>query len=143
MRDGLIKIRTFLEPVMANVARGKLESEGIECHLSNENVIRTNILWSQAVGGVGLFVDEKDAERALELLGEEAPPRLAFVRGEKTGAGGKCPSCGSENVYHDRRPSGWTVLFFFLFFLPIPAFQRSFKCAECGHRWKPKLKRQS
>src|SRR6185437_8815829 len=66
--DPLITIASFALPVEAHLARTKLESEGIEAHVADENIVSINWLYSNAVGGVKLQVPESQADRARQIL---------------------------------------------------------------------------
>lgn len=54
----------------ANLFKAKLESEGIEVFLQNENTVNVEPAWSNAVGGVKLFVFADDVLRAKHILNE-------------------------------------------------------------------------
>ena len=64
----LITIANFPYPIDANLAKSRLEAEGIDCVLTNEHIAGMNWYWPLAIGGVGLQVRESDAERAAEIL---------------------------------------------------------------------------
>lgn len=64
----LITIANFPSPIDANLAKTRLEADGIECVLTNEHIASMNWYWPLAIGGVGLQVRESDAERAMEIL---------------------------------------------------------------------------
>lgn len=68
----LITIANFPYPIDANLAKTRLEAEGIECVLTNEHIASMNWYWPLAIGGVGLQVRKSDAERALEILEGES-----------------------------------------------------------------------
>lgn len=61
----------FTYPSEAYIAKSHLDAEGIDCFITNENLLTINPLLSNAVGGVKLMVREEDYERAKEIL--EAP----------------------------------------------------------------------
>jgi Putative prokaryotic signal transducing protein len=136
VKDGFVKIEVFSDPILANLAKTKLESEGIETFIANENTIRMDFLISQALGGVQLWVPEEDRERALIALNGEAaairlvtePPPAAPV------ASVVCPKCGSENT-SKRRSLSKSAVVSFLLGLPLPFFRRQSHCFECGHSW--------
>lgn len=67
----LAKIREFTFVPDALVAKSILDSAGIKCFLSDETTIRMDWLWSNALGGVKLWVREEDAETAAALLKQE------------------------------------------------------------------------
>lgn len=60
----LITIKTYRDVPEANVDKGYLESQGIECYLKNEEIVAANWLYSQAVGGIELQVAEKNVKQA-------------------------------------------------------------------------------
>ncbi len=61
-------VATFNHPFEAQPLKGLFESEGIRCHLTNENLVGVNPLVSNAVGGVQLMVQEEDHEQAKRIL---------------------------------------------------------------------------
>ena len=52
----------------AYLFKAKLESEGIEVFLQNENTVNTEPAWSNAIGGVKLFVYSDDVMKAKQVL---------------------------------------------------------------------------
>lgn len=66
--DGMVTVGRFESPVEAQMAKGMLESAGIECLLVGENV--NNLL--QAAFRVRLQVQAEDEAPALELLAHPA-----------------------------------------------------------------------
>jgi len=69
--EDLVTIASFFNPVEAQIVKGMLESEGIDCFLANDVVFTVNPGYALADGGVHLRVRESDAVRARELLSEE------------------------------------------------------------------------
>jgi Putative prokaryotic signal transducing protein len=64
--DKFVTVGKFLEPVNAQMAKGMLESAGIECFLQGENA---NSLLALAFRA-RLLVHKQDEETAREILGE-------------------------------------------------------------------------
>jgi hypothetical protein len=64
--DKFVTVGKFLEPTNAQMAKGALESAGIECFLQGENA---NSLLALAFGA-RLLVHKKDEAAARELLGD-------------------------------------------------------------------------
>ena len=96
MADKMVTIATFSHGIQAQVARAKLESEGIFAFLADDNMVTMNWLYSNAIGGVRLQVKESDAERSARIL-QTAPERQATL----TDSGSNCPECDPANVsYH-------------------------------------------
>jgi hypothetical protein len=66
--DQFVSVGKFLEPSYAQIAKGMLESSGIECFLQGENA---NSLLALAFRA-RLLVHKKDEAVARQLLGDEA-----------------------------------------------------------------------
>lgn len=66
----LITIWTFSYQHQLLIIRTRLEDEGIKTFAQNELTIQTDPLYSNALGGIKLMVDEHDARRAVEILAE-------------------------------------------------------------------------
>lgn len=62
-----VTVAEFIEPVYAQMAKGALESAGIECFLQGEH---TNNLQMGAVFAAALQVHRQDEEAAREILDE-------------------------------------------------------------------------
>ena len=61
MEKSIFKIiATYQYTSEAIIFKGKLESEGIEVFMRDNNAVDTNPLYSNAVGGVKLFVKSED-----------------------------------------------------------------------------------
>jgi len=65
---------TFYSLHEADVAKGLLDSCGVDCFLCDEHMHRVHPLAVDVVGGVRLQVAEEDLELAKELLREYQPP---------------------------------------------------------------------
>jgi hypothetical protein len=67
----LVALRRFRDLPGALVAKGLLDSAGIKCFLSDENTVRMDWMWSNALGGVRLWVREDDLPESTTLLGHD------------------------------------------------------------------------
>lgn len=124
MNSLLVVVTTFENALEAEIARGRLESEGISAFIIDGHIVGANWGLSNAVGGVKLQVREVDLLKAKEILG------VIQEMGEDSGWG-QCPKCQSKKleVKVDRRFPFLTWLF-----LGIPLLfpQKSFLCHSCG-----------
>jgi hypothetical protein len=77
--EGMVTVGRFESPIEAQMARGMLESAGIECLLSGENV--NNLM--QAAFRVSLQVQEDDEAAARELLARPAGGDVIEDAGEE------------------------------------------------------------
>ena len=80
--DRPVVLRRYRDMPAAFVEKSVLEAAGVECFLQDDNVVRMDWLWSNALGGIKLIVREKDAEEAEKIL-NQGPPA------ERPGDGGE------------------------------------------------------
>ena len=66
-----ITVATFDTSPEAHIAMGRLQAEGIDCHLADEHLVQTDWLYSIAVGGIKLQVLPENAEKALQILARD------------------------------------------------------------------------
>lgn len=126
MKQELVTIGIFEYVADVQVIRAKLESEGIEVFLKDENILATDPLISSAIGGIKLQVFTKDRERATDIYHE-----LHGFAKDVHGNPITCPNCKaqrSESYY--RRKSLLHKLFPFL--EPV-----KYRCLKCGMITKP------
>ncbi len=61
-------IATFDTIIDANMALGRLEAEGITAQLVDEHLVQTDMLYSIALGGIKLQVEQQLASQARQIL---------------------------------------------------------------------------
>jgi hypothetical protein len=129
----LVPIRRFQDLPEAQLARGSLESSGIECFLTDDNMVRMNWFASNFLGGVKLLVNREDAEAAAAIL-EEPTPEIFDVEGVGTYEQPRCPECQSLDVNFEQlnRKVAYTSAWLGV---PIPLHTPAWTCRACGHRW--------
>jgi hypothetical protein len=69
--DNIVVYESFIDPIKANIVKGLLDSYGIECFLSDENMATLNAMYCPAIGGVKLNVFEKEIDQINALLKAE------------------------------------------------------------------------
>jgi len=74
----MVTIAKYRDLPEALLAQGNLNSSGIETVLLDENLVRLDWLWSNAVGGIKLQVKSEDAAEATEILNEPIPETIEF-----------------------------------------------------------------
>jgi hypothetical protein len=125
MSDRLVTVATFSLPFEVHLAKAKLESEGIECFVADENMVSLNWLYAGAIGGIKLRVSESDYLQAKKILNAE--PLDFTLRGEDA-AVLTCPRCHASKV----RVLKAATVFWRQFFRRPKA---SHECLECGQAW--------
>jgi hypothetical protein len=63
-----VVLRTYRDMPAAYVDKSVLDAAGIRCFLQDANIVRMDWLWSNAMGGIKLVVNEADAEDAKSIL---------------------------------------------------------------------------
>jgi hypothetical protein len=99
----LVTVCRFRDMPQALLAKSVLESAGIECLLADANIIRTDWLWSNLVGGVKLRVLEEDLDEALRIL-DQNPEESSTPSGGEDFQPPRCPRCQSRDVALDDLP---------------------------------------
>ena len=135
MPERLVTVAAFSQPIEAHLSKTRLESEGIECFITDEFIVTNNWLFSNAVGGVKLNVRESDAQRAFEVLQLE-PIEIDTV---EVGADEpRCLECSSLKVSYERFSRRLVFASWLLLGFPLPFLKRKWICKECGYQWKAK-----
>ena len=105
MQEELITIATFSRPMEAHLTKARLETEGVECFITDEFTVAANWLFSNAIGGVKLKVKESDAQKAAEILQQEPVNIDSIEMDEDMGTDEdelQCPKCDSSDVYYEK-----------------------------------------
>lgn len=96
MPGKLVALASYVNVPLAEVARLRLEQEGIPVYLENAETVSALWHYGNAVGYVRLMVPEEHAERALALLEvEDATPRNDGQAASTPSDADVCLSCGA------------------------------------------------
>jgi hypothetical protein len=114
----------------ALIYKSKLESEGIEVFIRDNNTVDSNPLYSNAVGGVKLFVNFENEEKAKFILSQISDFSL-----DENNQLMKCPKCNKEQIEMVASIKDFKSLLTFLFsilIVLIPFYSRyKYKCQSC------------
>jgi len=124
-------LKTFLNPLDANITKGLLESNGIEAFVFDENTLSIDPILTTALGGIRLMVRSSDYENAFAIL------REVDEENKKEISNIKCPVCGSSDIKIIIRPN-WTYFIIMLFTFtstPTAGNRKKYVCNVCRHRW--------
>jgi predicted RNA-binding Zn-ribbon protein involved in translation (DUF1610 family) len=127
-----VLLQTYDNYISAHIAMGRLEEDGINCWLKDENTVTIDPILSNAIGGIKLMVAATQAERAATILNELELQRKASV---------SCPRCGSHNIElinTPRKPANWIMAVFgFLFANYALPVEKVNHCFNCGKEFDP------
>ena len=131
MGQSLIEVANYQYSSEAYLFKGKLESEGIEVFLQNENTINTDPLLSNALGGVKIFVNSEDLLKARHIL-DSIPEYSVDDKGELL----SCPNCSSQKVNMVttiKDVKSFMAFIYGLLTLSMPLFSKQkYKCENCN-----------
>jgi len=129
----VVAIRRFRDLPEALLAKGGLESAGIEVALADDNMVRLDWFISNLLGGVKLLVKSEDAEAARQILDQPIPDELD-VEGVGEYRQPRCPKCGSLDVnFQELDPAAYVST---VVSVPIPFHRRAWRCHSCRAEWE-------
>jgi hypothetical protein len=82
-----IIVQVYSNYIDANIIMGRLQEEGINCWLKDENTVTIDPILTNAVGGIKLMVPDSQGERTFELLKQFRDEQKSII---------KCSRCGSS-----------------------------------------------
>ncbi|WP_375559032.1 hypothetical protein ACE193_14975 [Bernardetia sp. OM2101] len=125
----LLTVRVFPNLTEANLFKLRLENEGVDCYLFDENIAGMDITYDVAIGGIKAKVNSTDTERVkeiLKVLEAEQKGKDIFI---------KCPVCESTEHYKNFTSiKGWWAIIWA--FLGIGRQTQNYKCKECGNEFE-------
>lgn len=128
-----VAIRKFRDLPEALLAKGSLDSAGIECALADDNMVRMDWFYSNAIGGIKLLVNADDAAEAEQVLSQPIPDHLD-VSGIGDFEQPKCPKCGSLDIsFRESQPAAYLSM---ALSVPIPFRKRAWHCHSCDVEWE-------
>ncbi|NOS93770.1 MAG: hypothetical protein HOP30_17765 [Cyclobacteriaceae bacterium] len=132
-----VTIATYHDFTTASFDKQKLEEQGVDCYLADENTIAVQWTLMNALGGIRLRVPAQAAGEALRILNEKQEEVPVDFKIEEKPNDQLCPNCGSNNTgteKYSRSIAGWTWL---LLGVPVNFTRiKSHRCFYCAHQWE-------
>ena len=107
----------------------KLRAARIDSFIADQGITSVNALYSGAIGGIRIQIDENDLEKAKEVLFESEPVEKGIFQ---------CPQCSSDAVEYENVSKRAAFISLFLISIPLTWAKRKCTCLDCGHKWKYK-----
>ena len=120
-------LKTFDNYFTANILLTRLQADGVECYLKDENTVTIDPLLSNAIGGIKLMVRAEELGTARQLL-------QAYDNGFMESA--ICPQCGTNNFRQHVKATGSNVFNAVLSILSLPfskSEEQEYRCGNCGY----------
>jgi hypothetical protein len=131
MKEKYILIGRYQYTSEALIYKGKLESEGIDVFIRDNNTVDANPLYSNAIGGVKLFVNREDEKKSYSILSQISEFSL-----DENNQLMKCPNCGAEQIdmITSVKDIKSLILFVFSILLVLLPFysKHKYKCRVCN-----------
>ncbi len=143
--DNWVTIMSFTFPTEAHIAKGYLESNGIETFMKDEMTAQVNNFYSNAIGGVKILVNESDYDKGIQLLkdgGYLSGPnstksqKIEIVKYSNTDNTKICPFCKSKNISRRKNLNILIIPFYFILGFLLPIYKLSHKCFDCKKEWR-------
>jgi hypothetical protein len=133
---GLVVLRSFENGVEAHMLRSKLESEGIQSVVFDENTVGAMPIYSITVGGVKVMVLEEELERAEQIC--QAIDEVPYTDEDDKPI--VCSRCGSDDLYQGKSMNsakGFLAGIVSVLLIIYPLFYKGvYRCKSCGKRQK-------
>lgn len=130
MEDTFVLLDRFQYSSEALIYKGKLESEGVKVFVRDSNIVDSNPLYSNAVGGVKLFVRAEDADKAKTILSQVSKFSI-----DENNQFIKCPKCNAEQidmVTSIKDVKSFLAFLFSILIVFMPFYSKhKYKCQSC------------
>ena len=157
MSDRLVTIAAFGDSARAHLAVARLEAEGIDAFLADENIGAMAWHYNIATGGIKVQVRSSDADRAAELLDMRRIHPDAQDEAVVAEQRVCCPGCHSGDILYDQSSSNlvvvalalcvimcvlvpkaliFAVVLFLWFMIISRRYRKGWRCRHCGHIWR-------
>lgn len=124
-----IPVKTFDTYITAHIWLNKFLDENIDCYLKDEYTATISPIFSNAIGGIKLCVNDSQIQLAQKLI-------LQYEQENKQLQ--KCPKCGSLNVQYitQPKPSNWLVaILSWVFTNYALGGKQVYHCFNCGYEF--------
>ncbi|MFK2893655.1 hypothetical protein ISS98_21100 [Dyella flagellata] len=92
-----------LPPLNAHILLGRLKVNGVDAHLSGENIVQMDPLWFYALGGVRIFVRSEHIATALDVINAIRKGDYDVTEAEEM------PASGTDRLDR-KRLLGWKIV---------------------------------
>lgn len=123
----LVTVQSFDNYFTANIFLTRLQSDGIECWLKDENTVTIDPILCNAIGGIKIVVKKEEEDKVIKLL------RAYHIEYMLSAT---CPECGSNSFSHITKPKTTnylTAILTWLFSSYAVALEYVYKCENCGY----------
>ncbi|MCL6415712.1 DUF2007 domain-containing protein [Aestuariirhabdus sp. Z084] len=128
----LVTIARYSFPYEAQIARSRLQAQGVEAYVADEHTINMQWLYSDALGGVKVQVPAVDEVRARSILAEDLSIETEFEAFDSVPLPRQCNHCGSTRLEPYRQGKRTAFLMFLALQFPLWPTRDAKRCRDCG-----------
>lgn len=137
----LTTIRTFDNYIHAHIVKGRLEEEGIQVFIKDEQTVTLYWIYSNAIGGIKLQVLQEDEAKALALLAamdeeyEQDTDQAAYQNEDRSQLDPNnkiCIYCGSKNTKAEQYDKKWAYSIMLFLGFPLAVKSEKWHCFNCA-----------
>ena len=129
-----ITVATFNDREKADAVQKRLEQAGIPAEVLDESNLQKYWFMSRSLAGEKVCVDEKDFQRARQLL-ESAENEEHLLESEI-----RCPQCASSQIEYPQFTRKFMTTTLVEVFCFLRVLDKEFYCTGCHHTWTPEIK---
>jgi uncharacterized protein YbaR (Trm112 family) len=122
------QIASFDNYMLANMTLGMLQENEIICHLKDEYIVTTDPLLNPAVGGIKLFVEESQFDKAIVIMKDAENDYLKDLA---------CPNCKNHSLVAeekiDKPESFWGKIKNQIAYGQTETYSKHYRCTNCNH----------
>ncbi|WP_426415105.1 DUF2007 domain-containing protein [Aestuariirhabdus sp. LZHN29] len=137
----LVTIASYSFPYEAQIARSRLQAQGVDAYVADEHTINMQWFYSDALGGVKVQVTPADVERARSILAEDLSQEADLVAWASSPSAVTCRHCGGTHL--EPYTSGKRMAFMMFLALQFPLWpgHHALRCRDCGEvdRYPPQI----
>ena len=137
LHSSLVRIATYDDPILAHLARNRLEAANLPTFLDGEHHVAMDWMISNAVGGIKLLVAIENRDEAMQILEKSHDIDDALNIASSVDCEQPCPECQSFETYRERLRRKAIFLSILILGIPLPIISRRIVCEACGHKWNP------
>ena len=120
------QIASYDNFMLANMAMGLLTENDIKCQMKDEHIVTIDPLLNPAVGGIKLLVEEKDFDRAVELMKDAEDTFVKDVA---------CPNCKVHALSIEEKTNSphdfWGKLKNQVLYGQTSTYSKNYRCTNC------------
>jgi DNA-directed RNA polymerase subunit M/transcription elongation factor TFIIS len=123
-----IVAQSYNDYFKANIALTKLQNEGIDALLKDENTVTIDPMLGNAIGGIKLMILEKDTDEVIAIFKSWDEEAKALA---------KCPKCGNNDLdlVTTQTPENFIMAIFTAITANYALADTHFKCNRCKHKF--------